>query len=1053
MNFDELGEKLKDTQEGYDNQGRSYFVDVLISLKPKCERSLLSYDAAIREYVEKLKSNRTDTNFNLKYFQYLAVLFTEIFLDKYYNNKQQFLDELNEFLKDFNNENRLEVSYFTEDNFRKLAFWMATGSGKTLIMHINYWQIMKYSGNKWDNIILITTNEGLSVQHYEELKLSGIDTKLYTGNIDNLKTRDEEILVIDIYKLTSEKKGKGLSVDISYFDGKNLVFIDEGHKGQKAEEQKWKKLREEIGKNGFLLEYSATFGQVIGVERQRGNNYLNDEYTTMSEAHTGGAISSNKDLYDEYTKAIIFDYSYKHFYDDCYGKDFYIYNIKTNGEVNKEIYSEEQETLLLMAGLLSFYEQLIIFEKHNEELREYNIEKPLWIFVGGKVVSKGVDSDVLKLIQFLDKIIKDEHYLEENIKKILNGNSALIDSHGNDVFEGKFEFIRHENFQFNFIINNIYQKVFGGKGILELFEIKNAEGEIGLKVSTAKDYFGVINVGDLNSLKKLILQAGIEVKNDYLSQSLFFGINKMNSPINILIGSKKFVEGWNSWRVSNMGLLNMGRGEGPQIIQLFGRGVRLRGTKGNSLKREKNPDYKLKVLQTLFIFGLNADYINSFLKAMENEEARYKEITIPIRYNSLEKWEGKIYTIKTKEDFDFINYPLKLTIDQKNLNNIVIDLRPKITLTHEFNFGTVQSMIDEPSDIPDEYFKIIDWNYLYSEIVNYKTTKGMYNLMVDSEAIMQIVKSGGYKIFLDQTAEESTKNNNKPIFTIHSFNEVKQFQDIILMVLKEYLNRFYSKEKKRKTMNYLEAEPLTIKGHTYMYPEEGKITLKIPESLNTDIMNVMKQLKIYCSGAIPANWKPGKSFILDLNNHLYTPLIIWMKNKDEIKSMPVKLNKGETDFVHDFEVFIDKNRNVIKNNEVFLLRNLSRKGVGFFLDSGFYPDFIIWIKKENKQHIIFIDPKGIRNLGNFKDEKIQLCGSYIKEIEQQINKELDKNGVKENLQLDSFILSVTSYNDIKNIFNERNSTIDDFWKHNVVFQEENDYIKRIFEQVGALSKK
>ena len=85
---------------------------------------------------------------------------------------------------------------------------MTTGSGKTLIMHINYWQILKYSKNNWGNIVLITPNEGLSKQHYEELKLSRIPCKLYDGNINNLKTRDKEILIIDIHKLTKEKKGK-----------------------------------------------------------------------------------------------------------------------------------------------------------------------------------------------------------------------------------------------------------------------------------------------------------------------------------------------------------------------------------------------------------------------------------------------------------------------------------------------------------------------------------------------------------------------------------------------------------------------------------------------------------------------------------------------------------------------------------------------------------------------------------------------------------------------------------------------------------------------------
>ena len=66
--------------------------------------------------------------------------------------------------------------------------------------------------------------------------------------------------------------------------------------------------------------------------------------------------------------------------------------------------------------------------------------------------------------------------------------------------------------------------------------------------------------------------------------SLFADINNESSPVNILIGSKKFNEGWSSWRVSVMGLMNVGRSEGSEIIQLFGRGVRLKGFE-YSLKR------------------------------------------------------------------------------------------------------------------------------------------------------------------------------------------------------------------------------------------------------------------------------------------------------------------------------------------------------------------------------------------------------------------------------------------------------------------------------------
>jgi hypothetical protein len=339
--FNDLRSKLSSYEGDYDSLGRSYYIDALIGLNPNLEEKLLKYDEAIKEYVEKLKVNRKNLSFKLKYFQYLAVLFTEMFLDEYFNDKTRFLHSLNDFLETFNAtfnaENGTQITPFDEKDLRKLAFWMATGSGKTLIMHINYWQMLKYSKNAWDKIILITPNVGLSKQHYDEMKLSGVPCKLYDGNIHTLETRKEEVLIIDIHNLTLEKTGEGISVDVSTFDGKNLVFIDEGHKGAgNLDETGWKSLRESVAKDGFIFEYSATFGQIIEFTRR------------------GRVKRECLDLYNEYTKSIIFDYSYKYFYTDGYGKDFYVYNIPTG---NNE-YTEEQQELLLKAGLLAFYEQL-----------------------------------------------------------------------------------------------------------------------------------------------------------------------------------------------------------------------------------------------------------------------------------------------------------------------------------------------------------------------------------------------------------------------------------------------------------------------------------------------------------------------------------------------------------------------------------------------------------------------------------------------------------------------------------------------------------------------
>jgi hypothetical protein len=111
-------------------------------------------------------------------------------------------------------------------------------------------------------------------------------------------------------------------------------------------------------------------------------------------------------------------------------------------------------------------------------------------------------------------------------------------------------------------------------------------------------------------------------KRDDFGGALFGTLNNKDSQLNVLIGSRKFTEGWSSWRVSTMGLLNMGQGEGSQIIQLFGRGVRLKG-KGFSLKRTtpagRPKGVHLDKLEALNIFGVRANYMATFKDYLREE--------------------------------------------------------------------------------------------------------------------------------------------------------------------------------------------------------------------------------------------------------------------------------------------------------------------------------------------------------------------------------------------------------------------------------------------------
>jgi hypothetical protein len=103
-------------------------------------------------------------------------------------------------------------------------------------------------------------------------------------------------------------------------------------------------------------------------------------------------------------------------------------------------------------------------------------------------------------------------------------------------------------------------------------------------------------------------------------------------------------------------------------------------------------------------------------------------------------------------------------------------------------------------------------------------------------------------------------------------------------------------------------------------------------------------------------------------------------------------------FVEDLKAFHDNADGFFDDKELYLLRNLSKgRGVGFFEAGNFHPDFILWLLVSDRQHVIFVDPKGIRNLGA-SDPKIQFFKT-IKEIEQRLQ---DPKVV-----LDSFIVSNT----------------------------------------------
>ncbi len=181
-----------------------------------------------------------------------------------------------------------------------------------------------------------------------------------------------------------------------------------------------------------------------------------------------------------------------------------------------------------------------------------------------------------------------------------------------------------------------------------------------------------------------------------------------------------------------------------------------------------------------------------------------------------------------------------------------------------------------------------------------------------------------------------------------------------------------------------------------MFPASHQIIVKVPKKHDAFIRELEKSIKeLYekDTQTLPS---------IHFDKHLYSPIasIAGGEKFREIKTVPTRLNEGERDFLRHLREFV-KETKIFDGKELFVLRNLSVKGIGFFMESSsFYPDFILWVVEKKKQYIYFIDPKGILLGDNhFNNSKILWCRESAPEIGKKIQEELNKD--KKDINLSS----------------------------------------------------
>jgi len=316
----------------------------------------------------------------------------------------------------------------------------------------------------------------------------------------------------------------------------------------------------------------------------------------------------------------------------------------------------------------------------------------------------------------------------------------------------------------------------------------------------------------------------------------------------------------------------------------------------------------------------------------------------------------------------------------------------------------------------------------YFELQHFKNERNWVNLNISKEAIEELLnKNDWYTLLIP-----------KEKLSVDNFTSLQRIEEIVISLVKTYTKALYEFKKAEWESQFMEYRELNDDDKNFI--DEYKVSV---EDKETDIIVKLEALqKLLEDGNIDdvEFKKLARSDFkaIGFDKHLYNPLIYKDSKLISLSINPVQLNDGERDFIEDLKDYLMVNASEFKETELFVLRNQSKTGMGFFEAGNFYPDFIMWLIRDGKQYITFIDPKGLRNVDVANGGKVNFYAT-IKELETKL--------ADSSIILNSFIVSTTSFN----VLNEVHSTMTkaELEDKHIVFQKDDKetYIDKIFNRI------
>ena len=489
----------------------------------------------------------------------------------------------------------------------RMCFWMATGSGKTLVMVklIEYLHRLQERGEiPPRNILVLAPSDHLigQIRHtVQEFNQTGLNVDLVplreSGRRLQARLGDSTTVYYHRSDNVSDVQKEAL-IDYRRYEngGQWYVLLDEAHKGGK-EDSKRQAYYAVMAREGFLFNFSATFTDP------------QDIITTVKK------------------------YNLQEFIQNGHGKNIYLNEKEYTAFKNRrdEISHAERQKIVLKSLITLAYVSRRVTELRQETGLERLYHLPLMLTLVNSVNTdtENEKNDLWAFFQTLRAIATGEidealfQTSKDDLAREWTDPMLLFGGDGGGILGIDPTGVTQMT------VAALRAAVFlsRGKSALQLIRSQDNK-EIAFQMKNADTPFALIRIGDTSKWRNTLL-AGFE-ETGALQETSFFD-RLEHSRITILMGSRSFFESWDSNRPNVINFINIGGSDARKfVVQSIGRGVRIETLPNQRRRYARLPDSgertalqpfhdRVQPPETLFLFATNRGAVRSVLEGLQAE--------------------------------------------------------------------------------------------------------------------------------------------------------------------------------------------------------------------------------------------------------------------------------------------------------------------------------------------------------------------------------------------------------------------------------------------------